>query len=67
MSSETSKFDLITCSRCGKKLIFFTKSVLIRDNKNDRLCYTCYQNMFFPDIKEYDTEMLDYSSLATEI
>ena len=49
---------LITCSRCGKRLIFFIKSILISDNKNDRLCYACYQNMFFPVIKEYDTEML---------
>ena len=27
----------------------------------------CYQNMLFPDISDYDREMLDYSSLLSEI
>lgn len=67
MPSEPSNFEHVTCSRCGQKITSLKECVGIRDNSYNPLCDVCYQHMLFPNIKDYDSEMLDYSALPGEI
>jgi hypothetical protein len=67
MLSETTKFEHVTCSGCGKKSTCLKESDFIRDNNNNFICTLCYQDMLFPEINVYDRLILDYSSLPIEI
>ena len=65
MSVESLKCEIIICSKCGRKLTSFKDR--LNDKENTCICDLCYQHMMFPDFRNYDCEILDYSNFPGEI
>lgn len=47
----------VTCSKCGRA-VKYPREWIIGDN-GTIICASCYQELLFPNIKEYSMEMFD--------
>jgi len=63
MKLKTLKVEYITCAKCGRRLTAPKECAEIAGDIDTPLCGHCYRTVLFPDVKDYEGEMLDHASL----
>ena len=64
MKLDTFKAEYSVCSKCGRQLTAPKECAGIAADIDIPLCDACYQTVLFPDIKDYDCDILDFTCLT---
>ena len=64
MTLDSFQVEHGSCSKCGRELTSPEEITGIVADIDSLICDACYQNLLFPEAKDYNCELMDHAGLT---